>query len=223
MTPSPGPIPWWVIVPVKGAPAGKSRLDGAYSDRAALSRAIALDTLEAVAGALPADRIVLVCSDAAIVKYGEGRGFVCVPDPATGLNAAIRHADSAIGARERQLPPDPDEIPTAVAALLGDLPSLRPQDLVDALTLAASYDRAFVPDRDGTGTVLLTDRTGTLHPRFGEGSAERHEKSGYLRLDLDLPHLRTDVDTAADLAIALQLGCGAKLATILADHSSVPR
>jgi 2-phospho-L-lactate guanylyltransferase len=219
MTPTPGPIPWWVIVPVKGAPAGKSRLEGAHTDRAALSRAIALDTLDAVAAALPADSIVLVCSDPVISRYAEGRGLLCIPDPATGLNAAIRHADSAIGARERQLPHAPDDIPRAVAALLGDLPSLRPQDLIDALTLAASYDRAFVPDREGTGTVLLTDRTGTLHPRFGEGSAERHEKSGYLRLDIDSPRLRTDVDTAADLAAALQLGCGPNVAKVLADAS----
>lgn len=222
MTAPQGLIPWWVIVPVKGAPAGKSRLDVAHADRAALTRAIALDTLDAVAQAIPPDRIVLVCSDPVIVTYGENAGLLCVPDAATGLNAAVRNADGAIGARERTMPHERDQPPAAVAALLGDLPALRGEDLTEALTLAASYDRAFVPDREGTGTVLLTDRTGTLHPRFGEGSAERHEKSGYLRLDLELPHLRTDVDVAEDLAAALQLGCGANLATLLADHT-IPR
>lgn len=93
--------------------------------------------------------------------------------------------------------------------LLGDLPALRPEDLRAALAACARLDRAVVPDADGSGTVLLTGLgPGRLEPSFGPGSAARHEALGHVRLPLDLPRLRTDVDDAASLAAAVALGAG---------------
>jgi 2-phospho-L-lactate guanylyltransferase len=96
-----------------------------------------------------------------------------------------------------------------VAALLGDLPALRPADLLAALDAAADHPRALLPDASGEGTVLLTARdAATLVPAFGPGSARAHERAGHTRLDLDLPRLRTDVDDDTDLATAARLGLG---------------
>jgi 2-phospho-L-lactate guanylyltransferase len=46
-------------------------------------------------------------------------------------------------------------------------------------------------------------------PRFGPGSFERHRQAGHVPLPGDLPGLRRDVDTPADLAQARRLGLGA--------------
>ena len=74
-----------------------------------------------------------------------------------------------------------------------------------------------VPDLDGTGTVLLTAGPHTvLQHAFGVDSAARHEELGAHRLDLDLPRLRRDVDTAAGLSAARGLGLGRATSELLA-------
>ena len=76
----------------------------------------------------------------------------------------------------------------------------------------------FVPDAEGTGTVLLTALTPTaMQPSFGSGSAAAHQAAGAFRLDLDLPRLRRDVDTAADLRTAIDLGVGTRTQLVLAE------
>ena len=106
--------------------------------------------------------------------------------------------------------------------LLGDLPALLPEDLVAALSAAAAFERAVVPDADGTGTVLLTARRGALEPAFGPGSAERHVRAGHERLDLDLPRLRTDVDDDLSLTRARALGLGPATSACLAALAHSP-
>ena len=85
-----------------------------------------------------------------------------------------------------------------MAALLGDLPALDGESLRAALEAAGRRAESFVPDADGTGTVLRCGRGFT--PRFGADSASRHEADGAVRLELPLPRLRTDVDDARSLA-----------------------
>jgi 2-phospho-L-lactate guanylyltransferase len=73
-----------------------------------------------------------------------------------------------------------------------------------------------VPDADGSGTVLLAaPNAGDLRPAFGAGSAAAHVARGALRVDLDLPRLRCDVDTADDLRRAQELGVGPHTARAL--------
>lgn len=104
------------------------------------------------------------------------------------LNAALREA----------------AIPGPVAVIPADLPALRTAELTEALELCTV--RSFVPDAEGTGTVLLAAPDGDLRPHFGPDSARLHESDGARRLDGDWPTLRRDVDTAADLAAAQALG-----------------
>lgn len=187
-----------MLIPVKSLPEAKSRLTGASADPAAharLVRAIRADTVSATRAAVAVARVVLVLDGpAADVHPGE----LTFTQTAPGLNAAL--AEAAADARARW----PED---AVAALVGDLPALRPADLDAALASAAGHERAFVADAAGTGTTLLTAAPGTaLQPRFGAGSADRHAGVA-VRLEAT-PRLRCDVDTGEDLHLATELGVG---------------
>ena len=170
-----------------------------------LARALALDTVTAAVEAVGEGHVVVVTSDHDVVASVQGLPARTLPDPGEGLNAAVRAGLAAV----------PPGHPAAV--LLGDVPALRAADLRTALATADGYEGWFVPDAEGTGTVLLGAREATsLRPRFGSGSAGRHEADGLVRLDLALDRLRRDVDDAASLGEALRLGVGPSTAALLA-------
>ncbi|QGN57863.1 2-phospho-L-lactate guanylyltransferase [Nostocoides sp. HKS02] len=203
------PLPWRLVVPVKGGPTAKSRLHPPPGvAREALALAFAEDCLTACAAGMPRGRLFVVTSDAHVAALARGLGATVVDDPGHGLDAAVAAGrDEAVAHAGA---------PTPLAVLLGDLPALRPGDLQAALEAAAAYDRAVVPDAAGTGTVLITARDGArLRPSFGEGSAARHAALGHVPLDLPLPHLRSDVDDDAGLAMAMALGVGPATRAVL--------
>lgn len=195
---------WQVVLPVKHASDAKTRLRPPTGvSRTDLARAMARDTLTAVCAVLPPDQVVVVTSDDAARDAAVRLGACVLHDPGQGLNAAVRAGLAVCRAN------DP------VAVLLGDLPALLPQDLDAALQACARHTRAVVPDRAGTGTVLLTSTGGApLEPAFGAGSATRHARTATV-LELDLPRLRQDVDDAADLDRAVALGLGSATSAVL--------
>lgn len=211
--------PWILVVPVKRTAIAKSRLAAAYPQhRPELARAFAADTVTA-AVASPLVRAVLVVTDdpqvttdvtaagAHVVPDLPANGALVVPElPVSGLNEALLHGAAVAAA----------EFPgTGVAALSADLPALRSDELTAALA-ACVADRSFVIDQPGTGTTMLAAAPGVaLDPRFGVGSALAHQASGAVALDLAIPSVRRDVDTAADLADAVQLGVGPHTADVL--------
>ncbi|WP_348775114.1 2-phospho-L-lactate guanylyltransferase [Solwaraspora sp. WMMD791] len=216
---------WSVVLPVKRLAAAKSRLRGALTGvpHEELALALALDTVAAVLACPLVAEAVVVTADpvAAAALAALGARTVAEPDPG-GLNAALAHGAASVPAGR------------PVAALTADLPALRPAELAAALRAAASpatTGRCFVPDADGTGTVLLAAvDAATLHPRFGPGSADRHAASGARRIGGDedtgtggaggatgedaWPTLRRDVDTADGLADAARLGLGRHTAAL---------
>jgi 2-phospho-L-lactate guanylyltransferase len=198
---------WRLIVPVKGQLTAKSRLHPpAGVARADLAHAFALDTITAAVAGLPAAHLVVVTSDELTSAFVRARGGNVVADQGEGLNPAIR---LGIGYVQRVLGPGP------TAVLLGDIPTLRRQDLIDALCACAAHPRAMVPDASGHGTVLLSALSPAgLDPRFGPNSAREHSRS-CVRLDLDLPALRTDVDDDAALRRAITIGVGRHTALVL--------
>jgi 2-phospho-L-lactate guanylyltransferase len=198
---------WRLIVPVKCQSTAKSRLHPPVGvARADLAHAIALDTITAALASMPPAHLVVVTSDEHTATFVRDRDGIVIPDQGGGLNAAIR---LGIGYVERVLGPGP------TAVLLGDIPTLRPQDLVDALSACAAHPRALVPDASGTGTVLLSASSpGGLHPRFGPDSASRHSRDA-VRLNLDLASLRTDVDDDQGLRLAVAIGVGRHTAVML--------
>ncbi|TFD47709.1 2-phospho-L-lactate guanylyltransferase [Cryobacterium frigoriphilum] len=202
---------WVVVVPVKGNPGAKTRLE-ALPERAALADAFALDTVAALVAASTVERVVVVTADAALGVRLAALGAVIVPETrAAGdpLNAAIvQGADAA-----RRL------APTAhLAIVTGDLPALRSDDVDHALRLAARHECSMMPDAEGTGTTMLLARVGvSLTPRFGLGSRAAHEAAGHVPLEVAATaSIRRDVDTPADLEVARTLGLGPHTAALLA-------
>ncbi len=200
---------WIVVIPVKRTAIAKSRLAAAYPQhRPELARAFAADTT-AAALASPLVRAVLVVTDDPLVGADVvATGARVIPDlPAQGLNEALEYGAFVAAA---EFPGD------GVVALSADLPALRPAELTAVLS-ASTADRSFVIDLPGTGTTLLAGRPGVaLDPRFGVGSALAHQASGAIPIALDrIDSVRRDVDTAADLAHAGQLGLGPRTAEVM--------
>jgi 2-phospho-L-lactate guanylyltransferase len=201
--------PWTLVLPVKRTAIAKSRLAAAYPQhRPELARAFAVDTTAAALES-PLVRAVLVVTDDPVVSADiTAIGGRVVPDlPEAGLNGALEHG-AAVAALE---------FPgTGIVALSADLPALRPAELTAALA-ACVADRSFVIDQPGTGTTMLAAAAGVaLDPRFGVGSALAHQASGAMPIELvAIESLRRDVDTAADLAHAVQLGVGPRTADVM--------
>lgn len=196
---------WTIVVPVKPAAVGKSRLDVPGVDRVALARAIALDTIAAAAACEAVEQVVVVGDDGGLVMQAldiPGLRFVPEDEPA-GLDAAI-----ALGLRSTT---------GHRAALLGDLPALRSDDLASALRAASAHERAVVADAEGTGSTLVT--AGPDIPwrsAFGEDSFARHAAIGCVALRIaDASTLRRDVDTREQLLEAQSLGLGPRTAALL--------
>jgi 2-phospho-L-lactate guanylyltransferase len=198
---------WRLIVPVKGRLTAKSRLHPpAGVARADLAHAFALDTISAAVDCMPPAHLVVVTSDQLTAAFVHDQGGTVVADQGDGLNSAIRHGARYVA---RVLGPGP------TAVLLGDIPSLRSQDLVDALSACLRHQRALVPDASGTGTVLLSALSPQdLYPHFGKDSARKHARHCVL-LELDLPALRNDVDDDQGLRHAVALGVGRHTAAVL--------
>ncbi len=199
---------WTIVIPVKALPSAKSRLTPASPDVGAhrrLVEAIRADTVAAARAADGVARVVLVADRPLVGAASAGPDGVLVQSR-PGLNEALEEAAQLAS---RSWPAD------GVAALVGDLPALRPDELAEALVVAAEHPRSFVPDADGGGTTLLAAIPGVaLGPSFGTGSASRHA-SGSAAIDAR-PGLRHDVDTADDLARAAELGLGAATSAELA-------
>lgn len=215
-------VRWTVVIPAKALPEAKSRLLPASADLTAhrrLVRAIRADTLAAARAAGGVAR-VLVVVDRPSDEFpdGAGQGGGTPVDVLVQVGPGLDHAvaEGAEHARLRW----PDD---GVAALVGDLPALRPDELADALTAARDLPTGVVADASGTGTTLLTATPGaTLRPAFGIGSAARH---GATATPITAgPGLRHDVDTAADLNAAAELGLGTSTSAVLADtvHACSP-
>lgn len=199
---------WTIVVPVKPAALGKTRLTSVTADREALARAIALDTIAAAAATPRVSHVLVVTDDAevsALVSQWPAVDVIAEGD-VRGLDGAIALGVQTAG----------QGVPRA--ALLGDLPALTPRDLDAALELAGQVERGLVTDAEGTGSTLVTARPGAVWvSAFGAGSAARHRLLGCT--DLAVPRgssVHRDVDTAAQLAEAVALGVGPRTAAVLA-------
>ncbi len=200
---------WTLVLPVQSAARAKSRLDVPRGvDRPRLARAIARDSLAAVRATAEVGRCVVVTADDDLAADCASAGDHVVRDTGRSLTDAVRRGVEAATA----IAPD-----APAAVLLADVPALTADDLARALQRAESVPFAVVPDAEGSGSVLLTaTRPDLLRPAFGGDSARRHEQRGAVRLDLDLPRLRRDVDTWAALGEAAALGLGPATTAVLA-------
>ncbi|GAA1570241.1 MULTISPECIES: 2-phospho-L-lactate guanylyltransferase [Kribbella] len=201
--------PWTLVIPVKRTAIAKSRLAPAYPQhRPELARAFAVDTTAAALRSPLVHTVLVVTDDPQVGPDVTAAGARVVPDlPAAGLNEALLHGATVAAA----------EFPgNGIAALSADLPALRPAELTAVLAVCTAA-RSFVVDEPGTGTTLLAAAPGVpLDPRFGVGSALAHQASGAVPIEVaGIESVRRDVDTAADLAHAVQLGVGPATAEVL--------
>jgi len=202
---------WTVVIPVKALPAAKSRLTDASVDDAAHARlvtALRADTVAAVRATPMVARVVLVVDDA---RAAVASDVVVLEQIRPGLNEAVAQG---VEHAATEWPSD------SVAVLVGDLPALRAEELMQALTHAESVERGYVADHTGAGTTMLTAHAGVgITPQFGLDSAVRH--AGTSTLLPAGPGLRQDVDTADDLRAAMELGVGPATVAALAATSLV--
>ena len=203
---------WSVLLPVKVLAQAKSRLaELAGPRRGELALALACDTVSAVLRTAQAARVVVITDDQVAATALRELGALVIPDePRDGLNAALRHGAAFAAARWPGC---------GTAALSADLPALRPAELMRALHAAAAWPTAFVADAAGDGTTLYTAAPGAaFRPGFGLASRARHAADGAAELELaDIPGLRRDVDTPADLRGAAALGLGLHTAPLAAE------
>jgi len=205
-------ISWSVLMPVKVLAQAKSRLAGlAGTRRGELALALAGDTLSAVLACAEVARVIVITDDQVAATALAGIGALVVPDePRDGLNAALRHGAAYAASRWPG---------SGTAGLSADLPALRPAELAGALRAASAWPTAFMPDAAGDGTTLYTASPGVaFEPAFGLASRSRHAAGGAAELaGDDLPGLRRDVDTPADLRSATLLGLGPRSAPLAAE------
>ncbi len=201
---------WGVVLPVKGGPDAKSRLEPGL--RAHVALAIALDTIAAAIDTVGPERVVVVTADAMSADAASRLGPIhLVPDAGRGLDAAAASGIRALQATGVR----------AGAVLLADHPCLVPGDLREALAQGAAHRYAVVPDWEGSGTaMLMTTDPAAFVSSFGPGSAARHEALGATRLDLPLESLRVDVDDEESLASAVRIGVGPRTRTALLGYAA---
>ncbi|MFT4086492.1 MAG: 2-phospho-L-lactate guanylyltransferase [Gordonia sp. (in: high G+C Gram-positive bacteria)] len=209
-----------VVLAVKDLAAAKSRLAGRFAhddDRRALVAAMFADTLAAVRAA-GLSRVIVVSPDRDVHARVADFGALAVDEPARGgLNAALSHGADV--ARDRWAS-------SRIVFLQADLPALSAESLDGAIDDAAAHPAAFVADRAGLGTVLLSIAADSgFAPAFGNGSAQAHRVRGAVELRPAAdrwPDLRADVDTPDDLRHVALLGVGPHTRTVL-DRPRPPR
>jgi 2-phospho-L-lactate/phosphoenolpyruvate guanylyltransferase len=199
---------WSLVVPLKPLPLAKSRLrEFAGALLPGLALAFAQDTVAAALACAQVGDVTVVTDDPAAREALCGLGARIVPDvPGRGLNAALAHGAAEVRAARPDAP---------VAALSADLPALRPAELARVLGAARDHPRSFLADAAGIGTTLLAAAPGAaLRPGFGGPSRARHRAGGARELcpREAVASVRRDVDTAADLRAALDLGTGPRTA-----------
>lgn len=196
---------WTLLVPVKDLGHAKSRLVPPHGvDRSELAHAFAEDTLAAAVSCAAVAEVRLVSDDPTLAVVARALGAHVMPGGPDGLNPALVHAVAGL------LSDGP------VAVITGDLPALRPRDLETALRAAETSARSAVADTSGRGTTMLAAAArADFQPSFGEQSFARHLALGARAVD-GPASLRADVDTAADLALAEQLGLGPATTALLA-------
>ncbi|WP_435771199.1 2-phospho-L-lactate guanylyltransferase [Nocardioides sp. SYSU DS0651] len=198
-----------VLLPVKSPGTAKSRLSAvAVDQRTMLAGAFARDAVAACLASDAVARVLVVSDDAAFARRLAALGADTCADAGGGLNAALRQGADAARVGSPQLQP---------VALCADLPAVRPEELTQALSAAASsVTPCFVADADGTGTTLYTATYDAFEPRFGPDSAAAHAAGGAVALAGEMPGLRRDVDDLGSLAEAADLGVGPATAAVLA-------
>ena len=203
------------VLALKPTAQAKSRLAVPDPLRRRLAWTMALDTVAALSKALP--HVLVVSDQPALEAQLRRAGFaveVINESGHVGINSALSWGARTIQAQGY----------ATVVASVGDLPALRPESLLHILDASRPHQRSFVADASGIGTTILVAHNVELAPQFQGRSAAAHHASGAVSLSAEaigspVADARRDVDTEADLAVAIGLGVG-QATRALVDHET---
>jgi 2-phospho-L-lactate guanylyltransferase len=184
---------WTFLVPFKDSRFAKSRLDVEQPLRREVALSMLYDTVEALLSVRDVQRVFVICGRGEdVLELRAWPKVEIVIESSPGLNEAIRHGENTARAADPAV---------RLAVCPADLPTLDPDELARVLTACIPHARCVVPDRDGSGTTLLTSAVAVaLDPAFGPGSLAAHVARGAERLQLpQRSTLRHDVDYVSDL------------------------
>lgn len=171
-----------VIVPFRAG--GKTRLPEGL--RAEVALAMLGDVLEA---ATAVGDVRLVTGDGRASELARELGATPLRDPGGGQARAV--ASALVG------------LDGPCLVVNGDCPCVRSEDIAVLVASARAGRMAIVEAGDGTTNALALPHPSSLASLFGPGSAARFRshaaRLGLVCDELDLPRLRDDVDTVADL------------------------
>jgi 2-phospho-L-lactate/phosphoenolpyruvate guanylyltransferase len=202
------------VIALKPTEHAKSRLAVPDPLRRRLAWTMALDTLSALSGALP--HVLVVSDQPALEAHLRRAGLaleVVSESGHLGINSALSRGAATL--RKQGF--------MTVLACVGDLPALRPESVLRVLDASRSHPRSFVADASGVGTTMLIAHAVELAPQFQGRSAAAHHASGAVPLSAQavgspIADARRDVDTEANLAVAIGLGVG-RATGALVDHA----
>ncbi len=191
------------IVPVRGLPAGKTRLAAVLSvnQRNRLVRAMLHDVVAALQHATLISEVTIFSRDAAAAREAErlGATFLQQPPELPGLNAAVAYA--------QHLRHDAESI----LIIPADLPLITSAEIDQLVSAAAEEARVVViaPADDGGTNGLLLRPPSIIAPAYGPDSASKHEaealRSGVPVSMLRSPHWSLDLDTPEQIERLLTL------------------
>jgi len=187
----------WAVVPVKALANAKMRLADVLSanQRSMLARAMLQDVLSALTGCRSLDDIIVVSADAEAARVAHEFDAKVLPEPASGLNAAIGSAVEFIGR----------EPGTTMLVVPADVPHITAA-IVDTAVTALNNAGSVVlvrATRDGGTNLFGCNPASALQPSFGPDSYARHRSTAEgLSLHVASLHddaLGLDLDQPADL------------------------
>jgi 2-phospho-L-lactate guanylyltransferase len=147
------------------------------------------------------EHIALVSPDAEVLAWAEARNAVPLYQESGGLNAGLelgRRWAHSVGAE-------------ALVVLLGDLPTLAPDEVARFVEYGRLHPVVLAPDRLAEGTNGLSVHLEVQLPfAFGGGSLARHQELAREQqitpLLVRAPGLSFDVDSYADLSMLYEFG-----------------
>jgi 2-phospho-L-lactate guanylyltransferase len=203
------------VIALKPTEHAKSRLGVPDPVRRRLAWTMASDTLSALSQAL--SQVLVVSDQPALEARLRQVGLVTEvigESGHVGMNSALSHGARTLRAQGL----------STVVACVGDLPALRPHSVLRVIDASRAHPRSFVADATGVGTTMLVAHDVELQPQFQGRSAAAHHASGAVSLTAEaigspIADARRDVDTEADLAVAIGLGVG-QATDALVDHQT---
>ena len=206
----------FALLPVKDPAQAKQRLSTAFSavQREQLARAMFQDVLAQVMLVRGLDRVVVVSSDAEVLRQAEAAGGTPLAE-----ESQSGHSQSADEAAQRCM----EWGATSLLLVPSDVPSVQAAEMermLDAAALLPAPSLVIVPDTAGTGTnAMVRTPPNLIESRFGPGSFRAHvDQAEAKRARVVVgrpPGLVFDLDTPEDVRLLFERDPHGKITSLL--------